>query len=136
MNHLSEQQVVGYCQQKLAADQLLMMSEHLQDCAPCSERLTSVLKANQGSRWADKFPSGDLSALDENTISHLTYEQVAGVVENSLNASEQITVNEHIHACTSCQAEVQDLLQFKQSLAPETPKNWQSLAPTHLPTQW
>ncbi len=136
MNHPSEQQIIGYCQQKLAADQLLMMSEHLQDCALCSERLTSVLKANKGDTWAGNFPTGKLPALDTDASSHLSYEQVVSLIDNALDTTELLTINSHLQACTRCQSEVQDLLQFKQLLARENPKTLQSLAPILTLTQW
>jgi anti-sigma factor RsiW len=106
--HLTDNLLRRYRQHALTAEELLRLDEHLQNCATCQTRLA-----------ADDETALKLAALhtDLNLDSdHLTYEDLAGYVDHSLNPAAHAHADSHLRDCQSCTAELDDLRAFRDEL--------------------
>jgi hypothetical protein len=115
-NHLSKEQIAAY-QRKLASpEELISADDHLAACAECKQLLaaedwTSVL------RQRDRTGSGLPAAQ------HLSYEQLEGIVDQTLSAEELEQARSHLAGCNACAAELKDLQSFKTELNAENEKS-------------
>lgn len=127
--HLTEKQLSEYINCKLSPAELLLIDDHLADCADCCKKLSSVLQANTGGYGAVNFLAGELTASEED--SHLSFTQIVAYLDAQLDAPAQQTIAEHVEFCPACQTEIEDLRAFRQTLS--LPNNPTPAAP---PTWW
>lgn len=129
--HLTEKQLSEYANRSLSPAELLLLDDHLADCAACCKKLSSVLQANSGGTGAVNFLIGELTATAEDF--HLSFVQIAAYIDQQLDAAERQVITDHLHLCLTCQSEIEDLQAFQQTLAQsfsDTPK------PTGKPKWW
>jgi anti-sigma factor RsiW len=99
-----------YRRRALSASELLELDDHLATCADC--RVQMAGSRELAAAWAL------LSAAPETGAAHLTYEQLAGYVDDALDGPEQGSVRQHLDQCPQCAAEARDLFAIKEQLAP------------------
>src|SRR5947209_7725704 len=100
-NHLSPQQVAQYQQRILPPAERLAVSDHLEACAECRERL----RRSQAATVAVAALQADLqSALTEED--HLSYEEMAVYIDGAASETEREIVEGHIEVCGSCADEL------------------------------
>lgn len=107
--HISDNLWNRYREGQLAVAELLQFDAHLQDCAACQIRLADTAHA-----------SGSFAALRASLFhlaeEHLSYEQLSAYVDQQLNATDRAIVEAHLHNCTNCASEAEDLLGFQREL--------------------
>jgi tetratricopeptide (TPR) repeat protein len=110
--HLTDEQVGRYCDRRMRVAELLAVDVHLAECAMCRGRLAEAM------HLAEKVASlrGDLEAVDAEP-NHLSFEQLAGYVDGSLEPTDCEIVDGHIEWCDLCRREVEDLAAFRAAMA-------------------
>lgn len=127
--HLTEKQLSAYANCTLSPTELLFVGDHLADCADCCQKLSSVLQANLGGYGAVNFLAGELTATDF----HLSFAQIAGYIDQQLDATARQAVTDHLELCHTCQTEIEDLQAFHSTLsAPQAV----TLKPAEKPAWW
>jgi len=110
-DHLTPQQIQGYRQRALDADERLRVSEHLYACDDCRRLVKSGIAPTA---LADSLKAdADESQVDE----HLTAEEMAAYVEEKIDAEDRLFVQAHIQGCTACAFQIKELQQFRAILS-------------------
>jgi hypothetical protein len=107
IEHLSQQQVEGYRQQRLAAAELIGVDDHLAACAACRQRLEAALPATTVSLYSDWQ-----AAAETLPAPHLTFEQIAAHIDETLSSTERQFVADHLVSCAQCAHAADDLRVF------------------------
>jgi len=132
LQHLSENDISRYCNGQLSPDEILSLDDHLGRCRSCQ-----VVIGDDSERTLVQIMTA-LEAETDFEEDHLPYEQMAGYVDDDLTDVDREIVKSHLAFCSSCNAEVQDLLAMKARLAalPGTEPRAPSSLWTRLVTLW
>jgi len=102
--HLTIEELQGFQRDTANPQQLLRVDRHLADCPECQRKLRSV---------AAMPTVPELLQRDTTDAPlHPAYEQLVAYLDGGQNAIERETMNDHISACRSCKAELDDLRGF------------------------
>ena len=132
MEHLTQKQIEDYSQNRLAATELLALSDHVGACEACRQRIDSIGDATFFGLHADLFAeNGDASA-------HLTSEQTAEYVEKNLAGEPLQMVVDHLSNCEQCAVAVDDLRAFRNEIAPSLDREYAPAvaAPPFVESSW
>ena len=101
--HLTKETIDLFRHSRLSPDDLLAVSDHIAVCDACTSRVgennllqdqtTDFLTVIRGARY----------------ISHLTFEQLDGFINDRLDPQEGSMVAEHLSFCGECEREIRDL---------------------------
>jgi hypothetical protein len=112
-HHLSDDDIVRYRGRQLPPPELLAADGHLARCESCHQRLTEWAALSAKVRSAVK-------AFDDaatGPFTHLTYEQLAALVEDQVSEIDREILTSHLDLCQPCQTELNDLRELHLSLA-------------------
>ncbi len=111
--HLSSEQITGLLARQLPSTKLLAALNHLHTCAACRAQIgaADATEARVASLRAA------LSSGAQPSAEHLSYEELAGYVDETLAANERQLANEHLAACEPCLSEVRGLTELRDQLA-------------------
>jgi hypothetical protein len=118
--HLTTHQIEGYGRRALSPVELLSVSEHLGLCGACRQQVQRALDGDAAylALRTELFREAELfSSLAGRT--HLTLEQIAGLVDAKLAGEELQTVKDHLTCCQQCELAVDDLRAFKDQVVLE-----------------
>lgn len=107
--HLTGDQLRGYESGAMAASALLLVDRHLADCEICRRQLRESLPA-------PRLP--ELVQQMGEPI-HLTYEQMAGSLDRSLETPVSEWVEQHVAICRRCARELAELHSFDDRMQSE-----------------
>lgn len=113
--HLSEQQLKQYRERFMSPAELLRFDEHLADCEWCRQQVRTG--AQLGASFATLL--ADLGLEGSAPGAHVTYEQLADLVDARLTGVARTVVEKHLSVCAACEAESLSLSAFRESLAIE-----------------
>jgi hypothetical protein len=140
LEHLSEQMIERYRRRSLPADELFAVDDHLSSCETCRVRASPLEQPER----AFTALRTSLTAADA-AAAHLSYEQMAGLVDGDLDDVQKEIVGTHLDLCAVCDGELRDLRAFKSEIeavdqrAPvlvEQPTLWQRLSPFGPNYRW
>ncbi len=95
--HLSDIEVILYCDRELSTDDRLKVSKHIESCESCS-RL--VVEAQTFSRVLYKVLEDDLSVKrKEGCLSDM---EISAYLENRVSSEERMVIEEHMSKCGYC----------------------------------
>lgn len=95
--HLSDIEVILYCDRELSTDDRLKVSKHLESCESCS-RL--VVEAQTFSRVLYKVLEDDLSVKrKEGCLSDM---EISAYLENRVSSEERMVIEDHLSNCGHC----------------------------------
>jgi hypothetical protein len=112
-DHLTQTQINNYGRHLSSAVEWLFVSDHLSVCKSCRLEVEKALNPDAVYRAlkSEVFNSAEaLSSSPEQA--HLTFEQLAGLVDGIVADKELRAVNEHLTWCEECEAAVDDLRAF------------------------
>lgn len=139
--HLTEKQISEYASRILPPAELLLIDDHLIDCADCSHKLSSVLQAKLRGTMIASSIAAELAANGEDF--HLEYSQIADYVNQHLDPIELERVSTHLEVCLDCRTATEDVQAFKKTLlssnsptANATVSGWHSTLKTLRPNIW
>ncbi len=107
--HLSSEQIQGYRERKLSAEEFLLASDHLSVCEPCRGLIGTP------DRTRLKFTSlrDGFRSEAAGPPMHLEYEQLAAYVDRATDPIELEIIQSHLEACPRCAAEASELEAFR-----------------------
>jgi hypothetical protein len=120
VEHLSQKQVEDYSQHRLAATELLAVSDHLSECEVCRVRVEGGMNGEAAfvALHAEAFGEyGERSA-------HLTPNQAAEYVDKNLSGETLRMVTDHLGSCEQCVVAVDDLRAFRNEIAPSLEREY------------
>jgi hypothetical protein len=115
--HLSSSQVVNYCRQKLAPAELLGADDHMAECVECRRLVESRFNIDAMGLYADLAAQAAVGP-------HLTFDQSAAYVDGMLTGEERRMVEDHLASCARCAPITDDLLAFRNEIAPELDREY------------
>lgn len=108
--HLTAGQIDAANKRSAPPAELLAALDHLAACEACREKFDSAHKIHA----AFEALREDLRQQPYNN--HLSFEELAGYVDDSLIQADREAVDSHIDLCSSCAAEAADLRAFKAEM--------------------
>lgn len=111
--HLTDEQLGRYRAGEMSPAELLRLDEHLADCASCRGRVRT------GEQLVASFAAlaADFGLANASPGAHVSYEQLADLVDGRLDGEASGLVNNHLRACAACAEEARSLSAFRDSLA-------------------
>jgi anti-sigma factor RsiW len=119
--HLSIEQIDAYRQQQLSPAELIQVDDHLSGCAACRRRLETSLNSSAVAVYADWQAAAATLPDAADAREHLSFEQIAGHVDRTLNQANASFVTDHLSSCLQCERAVNDLRTFKAEDAGSNP---------------
>jgi anti-sigma factor RsiW len=132
LEHLNKKQLQDYLSQQLGVAELLTVSEHLDGCEACRQRVQAEMNGDL------PFLSMHAELANEPGVSngHLNEAQTADYVDKNLGAEEQQFATDHLSTCELCQLAVADLRAFRNEIAPSIDNDYHPIiTPTTKPTR-
>ena len=114
VEHLTQKQIEDYSLNRLNAPELLAAGDHLDQCGACRGRVEAGLDVDS----AFFALREEAFAESGNAGAHLTSEQTAEYVDKNLSGEELQVVTDHLSSCEQCVFAVEDLLAFRNQIAP------------------
>jgi len=113
VEHLTQQQLEDYALQRLAAAELVTVSDHLGECELCRAHVEAGMNGDGAF-----FALHEEAFRDETGLStHLTAEQTAEYVDKNLSGESLQMVTDHLAGCEQCVLAVADLRAFRNEIA-------------------
>ncbi|MGH9752827.1 MAG: hypothetical protein ACREA2_08580 [Blastocatellia bacterium] len=131
--HLTNNQIEDYGRRMLPVEQLLSVSDHLDDCETCRRKVEKAMYGD-AAFFALKSEVFGEAAEAPAGWSHLTFEQTADYVDGTLAGGELRIAKDHLTGCGQCAAAVNDLRAFKNQVAPELDREYRP-SPAHVVTE-
>src|SRR5215471_16155239 len=113
--HLSEHDVRRYREGDLSGTELVDVLDHIAACSFCCGLAGS---GEEQRASALKFVAAVTKLAPE--LNHLTYDQKAGFVDQTLSADQRRIAASHLRYCTDCALEVKRLHELKSELGAST----------------
>lgn len=114
-----------FCVRALPVGELTSIAEHLAACPPCQEEFTQTLRSRRGSAPL-KFTLAPEFGLRHD---HVDYEQLVGLADSSLDATERDMVDVHLRVCASCQEDIHSFLEIREQINKEKDPSLAPIAP-------
>lgn len=110
--HLSEDEIVRYRDRTLPPASLLAADSHLALCDICHGRIVEWPGLNEDvgatARAFDEAAAG--------AITHLTYEQLAALVDEQIDDIDREILKSHLELCPPCETEFNDLRDIRSTM--------------------
>jgi hypothetical protein len=110
--HLSEDDIVRYRGRSMAPAELLAADSHLAFCDICHGRIVEwpglSEEVSAAARAFDEAVAGG--------ITHLTYEQLAAMVDNQIGEIDREIMMSHLDLCPPCETELNDLREVRSRM--------------------
>jgi hypothetical protein len=112
--HMSNMQIEKFRARVLPAPEMVTVAEHLSNCASCQLlfRETSQRKRNFAPVTINLSP--EFWFRDD----HLDYEQMVGLVENTLDGEDRKIINIHLETCARCGEDLRSFKEFARQIEP------------------
>ncbi len=110
-NHISQEDIERYRQGNLSITELLAIDDHIASCRTCRLRGGNGQIKKVYQTWR-KFLHPKTTLL-----THLTYEQLCLYVDGKLTVIDRKMIDAHLETCVRCKEELQDLTEFKTTMA-------------------
>ncbi len=112
--HLATEQLRAYGKHRLSPAELIEADAHLAECSACRDRIESVLPASTVALYADLQREAE-------SATHLSFEQLAAYVEDTLKHAESLVVSDHLVTCSQCAHAASDLRNFAATNVSQRP---------------
>lgn len=131
--HLSNADLARYARGVATPSEMLALDDHLALCDACRTRAAATAQATtQLSSLKADYSSIAAAAPD-----HLTHEELAALVEGTLDEVEEDVLRAHLVICTECTREESGLREFKNSVGFNLHKQYApGAAPTTEASRW
>jgi len=106
--HVTAEQIAQYRSKSMPPPDLLAFDRHLAQCAECRSQLA-------GARDVATLLAGLEAAAG--APQHLSYDQLAGYLDEKCNEIDREIVESHVELCERCATELADLAAFAETMA-------------------
>ncbi len=113
--HIPKPQIDGSSVSALSEEQLVTIAKHLAECEACRRVLAETLRRQRGEDGI-RFTLAPQFWFRHD---HLDYEQLVGIAENKLDATEREIIDIHLSTCATCREDLRSFLAFSQQIEPE-----------------
>ncbi len=96
-------------------EQQVSIANHLAECEACHRVLGETLRSQRGTEGL-KFTLAPEFWFRHD---HLDYEQLVGIAENKLDATERELIEIHLSTCATCREDVRGFLAFREKIEPQ-----------------
>jgi len=133
IDHLTQDQVNDYCQQRLQPAELLSVSDHLQQCQICPRRIEVAFEdesrffAVRSAIFGD-LPDHELPDIDSADLTAVQTDFVDG----KLGVEEHGMVADHLSHCLQCSMAVADLQAFKDQISSSLERKYRPITTTEV----
>ena len=110
--HLSDEDLSRYCGRTLPPVELLAADDHLAICDACYARIGAAEGLDAKLLAASKA----FDAANDFEATHLTYEQMAAMVDNRLDEIDREVIESHLELCRRCETELNELREVSTAL--------------------
>jgi predicted anti-sigma-YlaC factor YlaD len=114
-DHVSTSQMELFAGSALPEAETDSISEHLMTCESCHQLFVEALRSQKDSTGLSFTVSPESLLRHE----HIQYEQLVGLAENRLDATDREIIDTHLKACATCREDFRSFLAFKNQLEPE-----------------
>jgi anti-sigma factor RsiW len=124
VEHLTQKQVEDYSRNSLTATELLVVSDHLDECDLCRQSVEAGLNGDAAffalrhQTFGQTFGESGFSSV------HLTSDQTAEYVDKNLSGESLQVVTDHLGSCEQCALAVEDLRTFRNEIAPSLDREY------------
>jgi hypothetical protein len=131
LGHITKETVELYRRKQLAAAELLAAQAHAAGCEECRARLAHALALDAAFTQMRAAVSAQPDSEDE--PEHLSYEQLAGLVDDALDPVAREIADSHLAVCADCAADANDLRRYQaiNAAAPPEVARADNVAPTN-----
>ena len=112
--HMSNTQMEKFCARVLPAPEMVAFAEHLSNCASCQLLFHETFQRRRNYAPVTINLSPEFWFRDD----HLEYEQMVGLVENTLDDEEQKIINIHLETCMRCSGDLRKFREFARKIEP------------------
>jgi Putative zinc-finger len=118
--HLTENQIEYYGQQKLSAEELLPVSDHLGVCAECRGQVEKALGGDAAffALHSEVFGPAAKAVSSPEMWMHPSIDQISEYVDEMMADEQLQLVKDHLTSCERCVLVVNDLRAFKNQVGP------------------
>ncbi|MCI0659903.1 MAG: zf-HC2 domain-containing protein [Acidobacteria bacterium] len=120
--HMSKQQMEKFCARILQAPEMVAIAEHLSDCASCQLQFHETFQRRRNFAPVTIDLSPHFWFKDD----HLEYEQMVGMVENTLDDEDREIIDIHLETCARCREDLRSFREFVRQIEP-------AIRASHLP---
>jgi hypothetical protein len=113
--HVSKSINKRFCVRALPVEELAIIAEHLDTCSTCLDQFTKTLQSRRGSAPLKFTLAPEFWFRNE----HVDYEQLAGLADNKLDATEREVIDIHLKVCGSCREDVRSFMAFREQIQPK-----------------
>jgi hypothetical protein len=113
--HISESMMERFYMRALTENELAMVTRHLTGCPDCQADFVSILRRQKGATNVSFTLAPELWLRHE----HVDYEQLVGLADNSLDATELEIIDLHFNTCATCREDARSFLAFRDQIEPE-----------------
>jgi predicted anti-sigma-YlaC factor YlaD len=119
-DHLNQTQIVDYGRRPLPPAEWLFVSDHLAVCEECRRQVEEAVDDEVAylALKSGVFNEAETRSSVAGHV-HLTFEQMAGFVDETIANGKLQVVKEHLAWCEKCETAIDDLRAFKEQIAPE-----------------
>jgi len=112
--HISNTQMEKFCARVLPAPETFAFAEHISDCATCQLLFHQTFQRRRNHAPVTIDLSPEVWFGDD----HLEYEQMVGLVENTLDREELEIINVHLEICARCSEDLRKFREFVRQIEP------------------
>lgn len=119
--HLSASDITQYRRGIVAApDEMLALDDHLASCGACRALVA------EGERVGQVMSSlrAEMQNIIASDADHLSFENLSGYVDGSLDPVEAEMTESHLAVCRDCENEARDLVVFREAASPQFTKEY------------
>jgi predicted anti-sigma-YlaC factor YlaD len=131
-SHLTEEQFQQYKNRKIPLDELFAIGDHLAECRECREKLGG---AEERAAILQALTHDLQSALLKGSH-HLTYVQIAGLIDRTLDPMHLQIVQAHLETCGTCKSEWDELAKYQELLKAQQTSAKKSVTAKLLPNKY
>jgi len=113
--HIAKPEIERFSVSALPEPRLETIAKHLAECEACHMVLSETLRHQRGTEGL-KFTLAPEFWFRHD---HLDYEQLVGIAENKLDATEREIIDVHLSTCATCREDVSSFLAFCKQIEPE-----------------
>jgi hypothetical protein len=114
-DHVSREQIEGFCARTLDTAELTAVGGHIAWCEPCFHLFQEVFQRRRNYAPVRINLSPEHWFKDE----HLDYEQLVDFMDERMDEEEREITSVHLQACARCRGDVHSFLAYRQEIEPE-----------------
>ena len=114
-SHLSDEDIARYGGRSMPPLELLAADDHIALCDDCHARVGAAQGMN-GINDKLRAAGKAFETTIEHEVTHLTYEQMAAMVDNRLDDIDREVIGSHLELCERCETELNELRDVSTAL--------------------